>query len=563
MKTSSFFRITRHISANLFISVLLLLHSFSAAAAQSEVAKSGEPALAKIDDKPSPPPPASLSGMRRLPANGPGLSMDRSLILEAATPEPVSDDRLPLAQVPSNLLIPVGKEKLSPILLEASYTEGITLKRALEMARQNNLRIKISQTYWRENQFKYFGSFGRFLPTFSLDFIRTSTTVNNSTSYSTPLYLTTIFPVFMGGASLFNMLQTQHEMKAAGYASTVSINDILLDVYVKYYDLILNSALLQVKSKAVEVSEAQLRINRDLKTAGLGTDFEVMQSSTLLALDRQRLVRQEVATRQAALRLAVALNLSVVETLLPSETAINRLELIDPALKPEMLTALAIENRPELSRYEQLRLAARNATKLEASALLPNASFFTNNAINIANGGDTIVIPTGGAANTGGITSGNAGNANSAFSAGFILNWLLAGAGVENAANIGAARLRARRAVLEAQESLLQISAQVREAYLDSRAAETDIEVSSEAVKMSSEEIRMADLRLRHQLGTNLELIQAQKDYVEALSKRIEAFVNYKQSQAKLLHAIGLVSIENLTSDHAQHFELHKSRQGR
>ena len=80
---------------------------------------------------------------------------------------------------------------------------------------------------------------------------------------------------------------------------------------------------------------------------------------------------------------------------------------------------------------------------------------------------------------------------------------------------------------------------------------------------MSSEEIRMADLRLRHQLGTNLKLIQAQKDYVEALSKRIEAFVNYKQSQAKLLHAIGLVSIENLTSDHAQHFELHKSRQGR
>jgi outer membrane protein TolC len=523
--------------------------------------QSSEPAVQDNSNIPA----ASIRSMKRIPVAGPGISLDKPLLPQIFSGNELTEDSFQLQALPENRLVPVGKDRLPPVLLEANYTEGITLRRALEMARQNNLAIKISQTDWAAGRYKYYGSFGRFLPVLSMDVMRTSNTSGSKTIRSTPGYITVLYPVFLGGASVFNLLQNQHEMKAAQYATSASINDVLLNVYLKYYDLLLNSALLQIRSKAVEVSQAQLSINRDLKTAGLGTDFEVMQSSTLLALDRQRLVRQEVTTRRAALQLAVALNTSVIQNLAPAETAINRGELVDSSIKPQILTALAVENRPELARFEQLRLAARRAAGLATSSLMPQAAFFTNNTLNIGGGSNSIIIPTGGAANTGGVTSGTGGggSANSAFSSGFILNWMLAGAGVENAGNIAAANMKARRAWLESQEALLKISAEVREAYLDTRASETDIDVTSEAVRTATEEVRMADLRLRHQIGTNLELIQAQKDYVEALSRRVEAFVNYKQSQARLLHAIGLISIESLTSDHAQHFDLHRGGKGR
>ena len=138
------------------------------------------------------------------------------------------------------------------------------------------------------------------------------------------------------------------------------------------------------------------------------------------------------------------------------------------------------------------------------------------------------------------------------------MNWLLGGAGLHDAGNVLAAKMRARQALLESREELLKISAQVREAYLETRAAETEIDVTSEAVAAATEQLRMANVRLTHQIGTNLEVIQAERDYIDAMSRRIEAFVAFKKSQARLLHATGLISIETLTSDKPQNFELRR-----
>ncbi|MBX9690751.1 MAG: TolC family protein [Cyanobacteria bacterium] len=319
--------------------------------------------------------------------------------------------------------------------------------------------------------------------------------------------------------------------------------------------------MLDLRAKSLEVAATQLTINKDLLTAGLGTSFEVMQAKTLYSLEKQRLVRQEVGLRQAALQLAVTLNKSMIVGLVPSEAEITRHALIEPTQTPEALTALAIENRPELARLEQLRLAARNASVAAASPLLPRAAFFTNNSINIGGSGSSIIIPTGGGSASGGITdSTGGGSANSSFAGGFILNWLVAGAGLSDAGNALATRMQARRALLEGKEELLKICAEVRSAYLDTRAADTEIDVTSDAVEAATEQLRMANVRLTHQIGTNLEVIQAERDYIDAVSRRIDAFVNYKKSQARLLHATGMISVESLTAEQPQRFQLRRGK---
>lgn len=472
------------------------------------------------------------------------------------------DDRLSLKTTAPQLLIPVGKDKLPPIKLEATYTEALSLKDALREVRNNNLPIKISKTDLAESRYKYLGTYGGFVPSMSLNYTPQKVWSGSVESQSDPLFITILYPVFLGGGAIFNTLEKYHSMKAARSGYYSSINDALLDAYLKYYDLVFNWALLDLRAKSLEVARTQLVINQDLKSAGQGTEFEVLQSKTLYSLEKQRLVRQEVELRRSALQLSVILNKSMIHGLIPSETEINRKPLVEPAQSPELLTALAVENRPELARFEELRLAARNAARAAFSPLLPRAAFFTNNSIN-AGAGSSIIIPTGSGSASGGITtdstSGRGASSNS-FAGGFILNWLIAGAGINDAGNVMAAKMRARRAMLEGREELLRISAEVRDAYLDTRAAETEIDVTSDAVASATEQLRMSNLRLTHQIGTNLEVIQSQRDYIDAVSRRIEAFVSYKKSQARLLHATGLISIDSLTAERPQSFQLKRGK---
>ncbi len=502
-------------------------------------------------------PPVFSSPNREVPPD-PGVLSDKSRLTLPV--DDFDEDRLRIRTDPAKNLIPVGKERLPPIQLEASYTEALSLREALQAARQSNLPIGISKTEVDESRYRFLGSFANFVPSMSMNYTPQWISSGGTTVRSDPYFITILYPVFLGGGAIFNTLQRRHELKSSRSIYSASINDVLLDAYLKYYDVLLNWALLDLRCKSLEVAALQLSINQDQKTAGLGTSFEVMQAKTLYSLEKQRLVRQEVTLRRAALQLCVTLNKSVMLNLKPAQSEITRQPLVDPKQSPELLTAIAVQNRPELASWEELRLAATNAARAAASPLLPRAAFFTNNSINIGGSGSSIIIPTGGGSASGGITSSAGGGANSSFAGGFILNWLLAGAGIDNAGNVMAAKMRARRAMLQGREELLKISAEVRDAYLDTRANETEIDVTSDAVAAATEQLRMANLRLTHQIGTNLEVIQAERDYIDAVTRRIEAFVDYKKSQAKLLHATGLISVDSLTAEKPQTFQLRRGK---
>lgn len=502
--------------------------------------------------------PAFKSPPRSVPPD-PGVVSDKSRFSSLSL-EKFDEDRLKLSIVQNDFLIPVGKDMLKPIQLEASFTEPLSLKAALMEARANNLPINISKTALAASRYKFLGTFGNFVPSMSMNYVPEFTKSGGQTQTSNPYFITMLYPVFIGGQAIFTTFQRLHEMRAERGTFNTSINDVLLDTYLKYYDLIYNHAVLDLRSKSLEVAATQLAINQDLRTAGLGTDFEIMQAKTLYSLEKQRLVRQEVQVRRAALQLCVALNKSVIQNVVPAETEISRQSLVESAQTPEHLTAIAVQNRPELAKWEELRLAAKNEMRASASPLLPRAAFFTNNSMNISGSGSNIIIPTGGASAAGGVTSSTSGGANSSFSGGFILNWLVEGAGISNVGDTLKAKMNARKAFLEGREELLKISAQVRDAYLDTRAAETEIDVTSDAVASATEQLRMANVRLTHQIGTNLEVIQAERDYIDAVSRRIEAFVTFKKSQARLLHATGLISVDTLTSDKPQTFKLRRGK---
>lgn len=487
---------------------------------------------------------------------------------------------------PSQLL-PLGA-KLPPIRLEANYTEPISLKSCLVYAVDHNLAIGIQQANRAAQYWTTVGAYGGFLPNIIMNFqhqlldgtsliggvIPTTFHTPNTTAQAGLQYYG-----FQGGAILFNALQQSHTYKAAKAAVKGTINDTLLAVTKAYYNLVNNQALLQIQTRAVDVSRAQVTLNKQLESAGTGTRFQVLQSETQLARDEQNLLSQEVLLRNSAIDLATTLNLNQAVNFLSVEQEVRKVRLIDPSVDINRLIAIAILNRPELKQYEELRIAAKRSIQVAAAPLYPQFQFFMNVFGNGATLGHSHVttqtvstVPTNVPVTNAqvlGVGSGSSvapgasffqpvsvvsppittdRNMKKSYSIGVRLDWNYPNVGVPTAAAVMTAKAQARAAMLNSNQQLIYVLQQVRESYLNSQTAERQIEVADKGVISSAEELRLSRVRLANGVGTNIDVINAQRDFITALVTKANAIIQFNIAQAQLLHDIGVISVDTLTS---------------
>ena len=507
-----------------------------------------------------------------------------------------------------NQLMSLGST-LPPIRLEANYTQPISLKDSLLYSLDNNLAIRIANSNKSAQKWLAVGQFGGFLPNmimnFQHQFLKGSTLIGGvvPVTYDTPNTSAQAgfqYYGFQGGAVLFGSLAQLHAFRASREQLHGTVNDTLLAVTRGYYNLVQNQALLQIQTRAVEVSRAQVLLNQQLEQAGTGTKFQVLQSDTQLARDEQNLLGQEVALRNSAIDLATTLNLNAAVNFLSVETEIRKVRLIDPTLDINTLVALAVLNRPELRQYEQLRIAARRNIQVAAAPLYPQMQFFgsvngngqtlghsqvlskpsfTTVAVNAPSASSTIVSPT---ANSTSGTLVGAGQTQStstfpyngtsngtplvssaeqynpptlvnrqmktSYTIGLRVDWNYPGLGVPTTANVFSAKAIARQALLNSNQQLLNVLQQVRESYLLSQTAEREIEVTTKAVISAAEELRLSRVRLANGVGTNIDVINSQRDFTTALVNKAQAIIQFNIAQAQLLHDIGLITLDTLTS---------------
>jgi outer membrane protein TolC len=58
----------------------------------------------------------------------------------------------------------------------------------------------------------------------------------------------------------------------------------------------------------------------------------------------------------------------------------------------------------------------------------------------------------------------------------------------------------------------------------------------------------LARVRLANGVGTNIDVINAQRDFITALVNKANAIITFNLAQVQLLHDTGLISVETLTS---------------
>ena len=484
---------------------------------------------------------------------------------------------------PVDKLLPISS-KLPPIKLEASYTAPISLRDALTYALENNLAIGISRAQMQAQKWTFYGALGRFLPNVIMNYdqrlLAGSTLIGGiiPATFHTPNVSTSagwLYPGFQGGRVVFGALSNLNTYKATKYGLKGSINDVLLQVSQFYYEVMRQEALLQIQVQAVEVSRAQLKLNKQLQAAGTGTYFNVLQAETQLAVDEQALINQEVALRQAAIRLAAALNANLAVNLLSVENRVQKARVFDPELNINDLVGIAVAYRPELRQYEYLRLAARRNIQVAAAPLYPQFQFFGSVAGNGATLTNTSTfsnpsfstvpisnpLPGIQAKNAFGVPSpvqlaGVVFNppavvrrqVRKSYIIGFHVDWNYPNLGVPDMASVQANRAIARQVTLQANQQLLNVISGLRQSYLTSQAAEKVIDVASAQVVSSAEQLRLARVRLANGVGINLDVIQAQQAWVQALANKANAIIDFNIAQAQVLHDTGVISVDTLTS---------------
>jgi outer membrane protein TolC len=486
---------------------------------------------------------------------------------------------LDLGPLQQSMLIPLSTAT-RPIRLEASYNEPVSLEEALRHALKFSLPIRIAKESWVYQKWGLYGQFMSYMPlpgismgwNLAKSHIEPDDTASNSRLYST----TQSYPLFAGWSAFYATLAQYYRERGWKQSYISNINDTLLNVYAAYTNLRLSNTLLQIKAKALEVSRSQLNLNNALYMAGTGTQFAIMQSRTQLGADQQALLQQQVDTRKAAINLAYALNTALSINLMPKDEVLAEDEIIDERISVDNLFNLALQNRPELRMYELYQVAAARSVQQQATAYYPSASAFTsfthasttsypstadkNNALiqqviqfnlkklaNQSGSSSSSSAASAAASASSNFNAGIFGGLTDTVQAGLSLGWSLSNMGVPTACNIVSARALSRQAMWQANQQLLIVEQQVRSSYLNAITARAQIDSTAYGVASAREELRLAMLRLKTGVGTNLELIQAQRDFITALTSQAQAIAASNQAQAQLLHDTGMISVETLT----------------
>lgn len=474
-------------------------------------------------------------------------SQDRSL----STAIDSDQATVAITRPPLQALVSV-QENLNPFSMDARFIEKIGLEDSLRAAIGQNLDIANSYAQVRVQKYLFLAALSGFLPDINSGYslfgihgsfpgsflgasspVTTSALGSGSSSVKLPssaqlLSAGFTYHAYQGGKVLFGTLQQKHQLRASRAALKGSVNDVLLDAARRYYDLVLNESFLATRSRAVTISQEQVRLNSAQEKQGLATGLDVLQSQAQLASDEQNLVDQQQARRNAAVQLAHVCNTSFAQDLAPNQTELQKLRLVPKQTPLDELLKIAIDNRPELKQYEELRLAAKRAIVVAAAPLQPKAAL------------SGTVYGIGAAPDLGTLAS--------IYVLNFSINWGLGALGTTDLANIQGARWQARQAAIQAKQSFQSVFEQVRTAYDQSLAADKRIEHASIQNAAAEQELVIAKKRMEAGIGLNIDVLNAQRDLTQAQINKAQAIIDFNIAQAQLLHNIGLITIETLTA---------------
>lgn len=341
--------------------------------------------------------------------------------------------------------------------------------------------------------------------------------VNNTDPMTGTLTLTQ--NVFTGGRTLYGARQAESSVLAGRETLRNVEQSILLSTVTAYMDVVRDTAVVELRTKNVEVLQRQLEASQDRFRVGEITRTDVAQSEARLSLSQSNLILAEAAltASRAAYERVVGQAPGSLEAAPPL-----------PALPQSEAQAmeLAISGNPALEASRHADRAAQHAIDVAKGGLLPTVSF--NAQVQHQEDPSTTTART--------TTTSLLGQ----------VSIPLYQSGAQYSA-VREAKQRASQARLQMSDSRRQVEEGVRNGWEQLRATRAAIRSNREQVRAN--EIALDGVRQEAQVGsrTTLDVLDAEQELLDSQVALVSAERDEYVAGYSLLSAIGQLSARELS----------------
>jgi len=327
------------------------------------------------------------------------------------------------------------------------------------------------------------------------------------------------YRLYTGGRVDATIARAREEINVSELEIDRLTQNTRFDVGRAYYQLQNADAQVNIAQAAVEDFTQTLRDAQLLERAGLGTRFDILQAEVDLANANQALTRasgdQKNARRQLIRVMGVSENIEYTSA---DEIA----ERGEWTLSLEESIVLAYQNRAELDQILARREINQKDREIALSQKRPQVNLFANYNFN-TNFADSRSMSSRGY--------------NDGYNFGARLSW--------NLVDGGESRARARQEEISVaidetnfSDERSAIRLEVETAYNDLVANRENIASTEQAAITATESLRLARLRFQAGVGTQTDVINAQRALTEARGNFLQAIIGYNQSFNSLQRAV-------------------------
>jgi outer membrane protein TolC len=324
------------------------------------------------------------------------------------------------------------------------------------------------------------------------------------------------------GDAIYQSLAAKQQLHAADFALDSQRQDSTLAAALGYMDLVNARELIDVVKEALNTSQEYQKQLADAVAAGLafkGDDLRVQgQTHQYRAALRQAIEKQRIA----GARLAQTLHLDSSIELIPEDTELLPITLVQTNASLDSLVKQALSFRPELKEGQSLVSAARESENSAVyGPLIPsvNAQAFLGGL--------------------GGGKNGSTDNFGSSEDYVVTLGWRIGPGGLFDAGRTRGAKARLESVKLSLVKLEDAITRQVVESHTRVHSLLDQIDIARHSLQSGSEALRLSRERKQFGVGIVLEDIQAQQDLTRARSEYVNVVAEYNKAQYGLARASG------------------------
>jgi len=336
------------------------------------------------------------------------------------------------------------------------------------------------------------------------------------------LSLTATQSLFSGGGVRSSVKSTELSREAALLELKGVVNDALLDVRVKFFDILLAREKIKVQESNAELLRQQLKNATDRFEAGTVSAFEKLRAEVALANSQVPLITARNAYRLAieALRQSLGFATNTPETLRKVPDFVGTLDFVPVTFDLQASLDAARAGRPELARLAKLVDARESSVTTAKANRYPNVSAFGGWQLRKG-------------------TTDSLGDSRDGWLVGVQSQWNIFD-GAATSGRVAQARSAVEQSRLGLNEQSLAIDVEVRRALSSLQEGTELAEASQKVVAQAEESLRLANARYGAGTATQLDVLQSQVDLTTARTNQIQSFYSYNVAVAKVRKAVGL-----------------------